>query len=195
MKTLEQLLAKNKKIRVIGFDDAPFRREQGSPVKLSGIVCSNTRFEGMLWGEVTKDGTEATDILIKMVKQSKFYSQINVVLTDGIAVGGFNIIDLPRLSNELSLPCIAVMRKKPDLEAIFNALTNFSDYELRKQLINNAGPIYAHHHLFFQVQGCSTDAAARVLSQLTDTGNVPEALRLAHLIGSAIMTGQSSNRA
>ena len=37
--------------------------------------------------------------------------------------------------------------------------------------------------------------AGQVLTRLTDTGHVPEALRLAHLIGSAIMTGQSSNRA
>jgi len=35
----------------------------------------------------------------------------------------------------------------------------------------------------------------RKAPNLTDTGHVPEALRLAHLIGSAIMTGQSSNRA
>ena len=29
----------------------------------------------------------------------------------------------------------------------------------------------------------------------TDNGHVPEALRLAHFIGSAVMTGESSNRA
>jgi len=36
---------------------------------------------------------------------------------------------------------------------------------------------------------------AKILNQVTDTGNVPEALRIAHLIGSAIKTGESSNRA
>lgn len=41
----------------------------------------------------------------------------------------------------------------------------------------------------------SFDFALRVLNRVTDTGKVPEALRLAHLIGSAVKTGQSSKRA
>jgi hypothetical protein len=36
---------------------------------------------------------------------------------------------------------------------------------------------------------------ADALTQLTDTGHVPECLRLAHLIGSAVKTGTSGQRA
>jgi endonuclease V-like protein UPF0215 family len=36
---------------------------------------------------------------------------------------------------------------------------------------------------------------AEALKRLTDRGNVPEALRLAHLIGSAVVMGESSKRA
>lgn len=36
---------------------------------------------------------------------------------------------------------------------------------------------------------------AGVLQRLTDCGKVPEALRLAHLITSAVMTGESSSSA
>ncbi|MCK5902664.1 MAG: DUF99 family protein [Cocleimonas sp.] len=39
-------------------------------------------------------------------------------MIDGIAVGGFNIIDLPFLSEQLELPCIAIMRRLPNLVAI-----------------------------------------------------------------------------
>ena len=48
---------------------------------------------------------------------------------------------------------------------------------------------------FYQVSGCDPDTAAAALDQLTDKGNVPEALRLAHIIGAAIMNGQSGRRA
>ncbi|XWK86240.1 MAG: hypothetical protein U7127_18705 [Phormidium sp.] len=49
---LASLLRLNRTIRVIGFDDAPFQRRRGSRVPISGIVCANTRFEGMVWGYV-----------------------------------------------------------------------------------------------------------------------------------------------
>ncbi len=194
MRSLEELLRLKKTIHVIGFDDAPFKKEKGSPVKIAGVVCSDTRFEGMLWGEVKKDGTDATEVLVKLLQGSKFYEQINIVLIDGIAVGGFNIIDLPRLSDNLNRPCLAVMRKYPDLQAVNKALMNFSDFQQRKQLLDNAGKIYNHHTFYYQVSGCAPYTAAQVLERITE-GHVPEALRLAHLIGAAIMTGESSNRA
>ncbi|AWF82082.1 DUF99 domain-containing protein [Microbulbifer sp. A4B17] len=195
MRPLAELLRLRKQIRVIGFDDAPFEKQRGAPVRISGIVCTKTRFEGMLWGQVSKDGMEATDTLSALLIESKFYSQVNVVLTDGVAVGGFNIIDLPKLANTLKRPCIALMRKPPDLEAIDKALQNFPDYLLRKKTLLKAGKIHKHNNFHFQVQGCEPEVAAQVLEQATDRGNVPEALRLAHMIGAAVMTGQSGKRA
>ena len=195
MKPLEELLRLNRKIRVIGFDDAPFERKSGSVVHICGVVCSGTRFEGMIWGDTTKDGNNATEILSSLLKQSKFYEQVNVVLSDGIAVGGFNLIDLPALADTLQRPCIAVMRKKPDMTAIDNALQHFSNYEQRKATLLKAGTIFTHKALVYQVAGCEAETAAQVLERLTNTGNVPEALRLAHMIGAAVMTGESSNRA
>ena len=195
MKSLEELLRLNKQIRVVGFDDAPFKMDRGSPVKIAGVICSNTRFEGLLWGEVSKDGDDATEVLSTLLRQSKFYDQIHVVLTDGIAVGGFNIIDLPALAHSLQRPCIAVMRKQPDMVSIDNALRNFSDYTTRKRTLLQAGETYQRDNFYYQVAGSDSETAAQVLERVTDCGHVPEALRLAHLIGAGVMTGQSSNRA
>lgn len=195
MRPIAELLRLNKKLRVIGFDDAPFDRARGSVVNVSGIVCAQTRFEGMLYGETVKDGDDATQLLVDMLCNSKFASQINLILTDGIAFGGFNIIDLPQLAQQTGIPCIAVMRKQPDMAAIDNALVKFDDYAKRKATLLKAGEIYQHHPFYFQCQGIEPDIAVKALTQCTDTGHVPEALRLAHLIGSAIKTGQSSSRA
>lgn len=195
MRKLSEIIRLNKVVRVIGFDDAPFNKSKDDKVSISGIVCANTRFEGMLWDQVHQDGNDATDIVIRLVAQSKFYHQVNVLLFDGLAFGGFNILDLSLISTQLERPCIAVMRRQPDLTAIDNALQNFSDYEQRKKLIEKAGKIYQLEDFTFQVTGTDAATAAAVLRQLTDTGKVPEALRLAHLIGSAVKTGQSSKRA
>lgn len=195
MKTTLEAIRLNKQLRVIGFDDAPFSKHNDSRVNVSGIVCSNTRFEGMVWGEVQRDGNDATECLIDLVTKNKFYSQLHAVLIDGIAFGGFNIIDLPKLSEIVSLPCIAVMRKMPDLVAVDWALRNFSDYESRVSLIRKAGEIFDYSPFYFQCSGIDAKSASVILERTTDTGKVPEALRIAHLIGSAIKTGVSSNRA
>lgn len=195
MKKIERKLELKKRIRVIGFDDSPFSKERGSLVNLSGIICSNTRFEGMLWGDITKDGSDATEKIAKMLCESKFYQQIDLVLLDGIAVGGFNIIRLVELSQLLKLPCVAVMRRVPDLESIRNALENFEDSEKRFKDIQQAGEIYEVDEFVFQTIGCDKHTVAKALRQVTDIGNVPEALRLAHLIGAAVKTGESSSRA
>jgi endonuclease V-like protein UPF0215 family len=127
MKTLEELLRLDKTIRVIGFDDAPFEKRRGAPVNLAGIVCAQVRFEGMLWGEIKRDGDGATDAIIELLGNSKFADQVHIILTDGLAFGGFNLIDLPRLAEALGRPCVAVMRKLPDMDAIDRALESFED--------------------------------------------------------------------
>ncbi len=195
MKTLEELLRLDRTIRVIGFDDAPFEKRRGAPVNLAGIVCSQVRFEGMLWGEIKRDGDGATDAIIELLGGSKFADQVHLVLTDGLAFGGFNLIDLPRLAEELARPCVAVMRKLPDMDAIDRALSNFEDAERRRDLIARAGEIHHHEPFYFQVAGAEPEIVGQALERLTDQGHVPEALRLAHIIGAAIKTGESSNRA
>jgi len=195
MKTTLEAIRLNKQLRVIGFDDAPFSKPDDSHVNISGIVCSNTRFEGMVWGEVRRDGNDATRCLIDLIAKSKFHSQLHAVLIDGIAFGGFNIVDLSELSKALSLPCIAVMRKMPDLVAVDKALQNFSDYQSRIALVKQAGEIFDYSTFYFQCSGIDAKNAGLMLDRVTDKGKVPEALRLAHLIGSAVKTGVSGNRA
>jgi len=192
---LVKAIQQNKKLRTLGIDDAPFEKQASSQVNFSGIVCTQTRFEGMLWGKVTRDGDDATDVLLGQIKGSKFYSQLHAVMLDGIALGGFNVIDLPLLSEALALPCIAVMRKAPDFSAIDNALDHVINGEQKKARMAKAGEVYERENFVFQCAGCSPEEAIIVLQQTTDTGLVPEPLRLAHLIGSAVKTGESSRRA
>lgn len=192
---LDSLLKHHRVIRVIGFDDAPFKRKKGSRVHLSGIVCADTRFEGMVWGQIRQDGWNATDTICKLLIGSKFLPQLHLVLLDGIGFGGFNIIDLPLLSERLALPCVAVMRRQPSLADIEQALRRLPQPEKRLRLLQRAGEIYAFPPFFFQVCGESPEVIAQVLQRLTDCGNVPEALRLAHLIGAAVIKGESGRSA
>jgi len=199
MGSLDKLVRAGRRLHAVGFDDGPFGRQRGAPVPLAGVVTSQTRFEGLLWGGTTRDGTDATERIAELLTGSKFGPQVHLVLLDGIAVGGLNVVDLPALAGAVGVPCVAVMRRMPDLQALRRALRRTDDAEARWATIQRAGPIHRSRGFTFQVQGA--DAAdgpmevAAALSVLTDRGKVPEPLRLAHLIASAVVTGTSSRRA
>jgi uncharacterized protein len=189
------LLRLQKQIRVMGVDDTPFVKQNGEPVSVAGVVCANTRFEGMLWTEVDEDGDNATEVLITQILKSKFYEQLHLVLLDGVALAGFNVVDLQKLSVALGLPCVTLMRKPPDLHKMRQAMQHVSHTSEKINRMEAAGPIHSCAPFVYQVVGLDPEVTLQVLERLTDTGHVPEALRLAHLIGAAVKLGESTRRA
>lgn len=187
--------AAGRTLRAIGFDDAPFARGRRGLVRVAGAVCAGTRFEGLVWGAVRQDGWNATRVLVNLLGGSKFLPQLHLVLLDGIAFGGFNVVDLEALAAALRRPCVAVMRRAPDLAAVERALWRLPRPRRRLALLRRAGPVHRLGGFVFQVRGAGPEETAGALARLTDRGAVPEALRLAHLVGAAVVTGESGRRA
>lgn len=189
------LPAAGRVIRAAGIDDAPFARKPGAKVTVLAAFCANTRFDSLVTTRVRAFGWGATAAITEAVRESRFWPQLHVLLLDGVAVGGLNVIDLATLSESVDRPCIAVMRRAPDLEAMERAIRQYPRPEARLALLRRAGPVIERDGWVFQVQGGSTELAIEALSRLTDTGNVPEPLRLAHRIGSGWVLGESGRRA
>ena len=185
---------RSRRLRTIGFDDAPHPRD-AETVEVAGVVCSDARFEGMVWGTAVKDGWDATDVIAQLLLASKYAAQVHAVLLDGIAVGGLNVIDLPQLHARVGVPCITVMRRVPDFDGMRRAIEHLPDPRRRLERLGHAGTVHERAPFFFQVVGATEDEAMEVLERTTDTGHVPEPLRLAHLIASAVIDGQSRGRA
>ena len=193
---LDQLLQTGRTIRVLGVDDAHYPdKTHGSSVNFAAVICGGTRFEGMLWGSIAKDGLDATDRMVGLVRQSKFAAQLHLVLLDGITFGGCNVVDLPAMSSELDVPVVAVMRRPPNMVTFKQVVHSLPDSQERWRRTEAAGEIHQLGDWVFQCVGEQPAVVAQVLTRLTDNGKVPEALRLAHLIGSAVMLGESTNRA
>lgn len=179
---------------VIGFDDAPFSPTQRK-VQVVGAVFSGLRLVGVLCGEIERDGDDATETLSHLVLSSKFASQIQAVLIQGIAMGGFNVVDLQELHRRLGVPVIAVARKKADMDAIRRALLTRIPHGAEKwERLQHAGPMQPMGHLYAQFVGIEQEEAGKLLASLAVNGHIPEPLRTAHLIAGAIGSGESKGR-
>jgi endonuclease V-like protein UPF0215 family len=159
------------------------------------VVCAGTRFEGLVWGRLRQDGWNATDALAGLLVGGKFLPQLHLVLLDGLSFGGLNLVDLPLLAARLGRPCVAVMRRAPDVAALERAIRTLPRPERRLAVVAAAGEIHRRGPFTFQVAGADPDEVGRALGRLTDRGAVPEPLRLAHLVGAAVRRGESGRRA
>jgi endonuclease V-like protein UPF0215 family len=181
---------------VIAFDDAPFERLHRGDVLVVGVVYAGQRMEGVVSTKVRRDGANATARIAQTVARSRFAGHLQVVLLQGIAFAGFNVVDIQALHSALALPVVVVARKSPDLNAIKRALQTRVPGGARKwRLIERAGPMEAANGVFVQRVGISLRSASRLLERLAVHGKLPEPLRVAHMIGAGVTSGESRHRA
>jgi endonuclease V-like protein UPF0215 family len=180
---------------VIGFDDAPFPTGYRGKVKVVGTVYAKSQLNGILIGAVRRDGTDSAKKLIDLISQSKFARSVQLIMLQGIALAGFNVVDIFELYAQLNLPVLVVARKRPDMTAIGEALLKMRGGEKKWALIEKLGPMEAAANVYVQRVGLTLRQAVTAVEQFTLTGNIPEPLRVAHMIAGAVMTGQSSGRA
>ncbi|MFH2012859.1 MAG: DUF99 family protein [Pseudomonadota bacterium] len=181
---------------VIGFDDAPFPRDHAGNVRIVGTVYAKLQLKGVLIGEVEKDGFDAAEKLVELIKQSKFGPSIHLIMLQGITLAGFNVVDVFYMHEQLNLPILVVSRKIPAMKAIKNALqTNVRGGEEKWAVIERLGPMEPAEHVYVQRVGLTLEQASETIKQFTVDGYIPEPLRVAHLIAGAIAEGQSRGRA
>jgi endonuclease V-like protein UPF0215 family len=180
---------------VVGFDDSPFDLEHRGDVRVVGAVCARTRLDGVLSTTVRRDGSNATDRLIELVRTSRFQAHIRAVLLQGIALAGFNVVDLERLARALEIPVLVVVRKQPRLQMVRSALLERTAGGAEKwRLIEKHGPLERCGALWIQRVDLTLREAGELLAATTSHGNIPEPLRLAHIIAGGVERGASRGR-
>lgn len=181
---------------VIGVDDAPFAREHRGDVLIVGTAYSGLRLQGVLSARVRRDGANATRVLAAMVSSSRFARHTHALLLQGIALAGFNVVDIHELCALLRIPVVVVARRRPNLPAIRDALLGHVRGGARKwALIERAGPMEPTGSVFIQRAGIELTDAAELIASLNVAGHIPEPLRAAHLIAGGVTTGESRGRA
>lgn len=182
-------------IRILGVDDAVFIPHKPGKTVLIGVVLQEPqKIIGILQTEITVDGTDGTTNMLKMLEQSKFRSQVRLIMLHGSTVAGFNYIDAVRVSEETELPVIIVGERKPNLASIKHALlTHFEDGEERWAILRKPGEIYECESrantkpVYLQLAGIDFESASRIVRRSSIYSRIPEPIRIAHLIGSSFL--------
>ena len=184
-------------IRILAIDDSALLGER---VMIVGVVFRGGEWmDGVLRSEITRDGMDATDVIAEMATATRHYPQIRVIMLDGVTYGGFNVVDITKLQRRTGLPIIVVMRSEPDMGRIRDAMQNLPDADRRWQSIQNAGKIYeidVHGNLLYiQCAGIEITDARKIVQLATTHSHIPEPLRVAHLIATGIVCGESRGQA
>ncbi|MEM3695313.1 MAG: DUF99 family protein [Candidatus Bathyarchaeia archaeon] len=180
-------------IRVLGVDDGVFIPHKKVLVPVVGVVFRGGYWlDGVMHTTVKVDGFDATEKISSMVLNSPHYKQLRVIMLNGITFAGFNVIDIKELFEKTNLPIIAVTKEKPSFKEIREALKKLPKSEKRWKAIQNAGEIHEvstrnkSEKIYMQVSGILKEDAEKILQLTSTQSNIPEALRVAHLIASGI---------
>jgi len=186
-----------REIRILGIDDMPFSFGE-EKVDIVGVVMRGGIYlEGVLKTTIEVDGKDATEKIIEMVERSKHKEQLKLIMIDGVALGGFNVIDGEKIYLETSLPVITITRKKPDMQKIKEALRkHFDDWEKRLKIIEKGGikEIKLNYPVYIKHFGIDEKDAVDAIKISIIRGAIPEPIRVAHLIATGIKKGESTGR-
>lgn len=176
----------------IGFDDAPFAREWRGDVAIFGTVYARHTLHAVVSGKVRRDGQNSTRELIRLTCGSAEHLQL--ILLQGIALAGFNVVDIHALHKQTGLPVLVVARRQPRLELVRSAVLGLPGGQQKWRLIQAAGEMEPCGTVWVQRAGLSLAEAAQALALHTHSGHIPEPLRTAHLIAGGVTRGSSAGQ-
>jgi endonuclease V-like protein UPF0215 family len=186
-------------IRVLGIDDAPFSFGDQKTLVVGVVMRIPSYIEAVLRTEVEVDGDDACDRLVTMINDSRYKEQLKLIMLDGVALGGFNVIDIYKLNENVGIPVVTITRDKPDQNGMEEALKgHFSDWEKRLAVITKGELVELetdHKPIFIKSVGIEPHEIKEIIEQSTVRGALPEVLRVAHLIAAGVVSGESRGRA
>ncbi|MHA1727984.1 MAG: endonuclease dU [Promethearchaeota archaeon] len=172
----------------VAIDDAIHERGE-KHTELFFIFCRGQFLEKILHTTINVDGFDATEEIISTLKP--FRDRFAIIITHGITVGGFNLIDIEKVCNGINRPVIAVTENKPaGGNAMREALKNLPECERRLQIFDRAGDIFSvktdlgQNKLHYHIMGLDESSARKFLKKFAIRSRLPEQLLLAHKIAS-----------
>jgi len=183
-------------IRVVGVDDARFKRGRDKWTRLVGVVCrGGGQVEGCMQTPIRVDGWDATERLVWMVRDSCHFEQLRVVMLRDTIFAGFNIVDLQEAAGETGLPVVAISDRAPEMGRVEKALRHYCPDGWREKLevLKRCGPVKpvvsrpGRAPVYVQWAGMPFEQVARLVRTVSTHSRIPEPIRIAHLFATSFV--------
>jgi uncharacterized protein len=177
-------------------DDAPFDKRQTAPVPLIGVTMEGPdRIESVAMGQFPVDGEDVTGYLAGWIGGLRSRPALQGVILGGITVAGLAVVDVGDLAERLGLAVLVVTRRNPVGSDLANALRS-AGLDHRLPLLERVPRAFGvGEGLYLAHAGTSRAEAERLVLSCLAKSRLPEPLRVAHLIGQAIVLRESRGRA
>jgi endonuclease V-like protein UPF0215 family len=176
-------------------DDAPFEKGQDGPVPVVAVMMEGCDLvESVAVAEFPVDGADATGFLTRWLRSLRSLTSAQALLLGGITLAGLAVVDVRELSRRLHKPVLVVTRREPADGPLVEAL-RAARLEERVPLVERSPRArLVADGLYVAQAGTRAERAAQLARAGVAKAQLPEPLRLAHLIGRALVLGESRGR-
>lgn len=186
-------------VRILGIDDSPIEdKKKGEMIRCVGTIFRGGNYmDGLLSFNIKKDGSDATRKIIEKVNKTKHYDQLQYIMIDGITLAGFNVVDINSIYKKTKIPVIVIIRRKSAMKEFLEALRKVNPEA--REIIEKTEEVKEvrinQNKLYLQLAGINIKDAKKLLLLTCIHSNIPEPVRVAHLIASGICYGESKGGA
>ena len=152
------------------------------------------RIESVAMGEFPVDGEDVTGYLAGWIGGLRTLPALQGVILGGITIAGLAVVDVTDLAERLGLPVLVVTRRNPVGSDLADALRS-AGLDHRLELLARVPRAFGvGEGLYLAHAGSSRAEAERLVLSCLAKSRLPEPLRVAHLIGQAIVLRESRGR-
>ncbi len=180
---------------VLGIDDGPFEKRGTRPAPIVGVMMEGGDLvEAIAVTEFAIDGDGAAEFLGEWVAALRLHPSLQAVVLGGVTIAGLGVVDVDALAARLRTPVLVVNRRDPARARVAEALVA-AGLSSRLAILERTPPAFPIARGLWLACAGATPAEAEALAlACLRKSQVPEPLRVAHLVARALATGESRGR-
>jgi endonuclease V-like protein UPF0215 family len=180
---------------LLGIDDGPFEKHARADVPVVAVLMEgHDLVEGVAVTRFAVDGPDATGVLAAWIRGLRFHAGLQGIVLGGISVAGLGIVDVAGLAGRTGVPVLAVNRRDPAASTLPDALRAAGLADRIPLVERSPRAFQTGRGLWVTCAGLSDARAAALVESSLYKSDLPEPLRLAHLVAQAIALGESRGR-
>ncbi len=186
----------NPRPHVFGVDDGPVEKRPGRSARIVGVMMEGADLvESIAVTEFAVDGEDATGFLGEWIAGLRMRPALHAVVLGGITIAGLGVVDIEALAARLRTAVVAVNRKDPTRNRLADAFVA-AGLSGRLEVLRRTPPAFQlARGLWLSHAGTDAETAAALVRATLRKAQLPEPLRVAHLVARALETGESRGRA